>query len=465
MLAPRYAKPSMARNDARIKMPRRTNWRETVSVHARDKRRLFRVLTATLAPAGLAAVLLANAPSDAAQPVDASPKPGTPNMSAKATAGMTPEVHAQVFRGGEAGFVVTEIAYALGPDAEGGACPAGMAAGVRGLVEAYARTPDGQRREGETLQAYERRSALAVNTTADGKNICMHPELAAADPGWRMVSGRNLVVPGIDLDRGGLKAGKQAGDTCAHEQFTGAKGERGIDNQWYRVIGCTTGFQSGGQANSWQIEMYTGSWGILLSLKGVDDVRNDSEVEVGLYANADPIQLSADRKPLAYATYATHPDPRYRATTRGRIVDGVLTIDPVDVRFHSVVNSMTDDRVLRDVRLRLTFTPDGGMEGFLAGYAPIENMYDVQFGARVSRNAKGELAPERLRLSTSVGRAGALGHTCNGAYHALYQAADGHRDPKTGRCTSISTQYRIRVAPAFVVNARTQSVNAPLALR
>jgi hypothetical protein len=52
-----------------------------------------------------------------------------------------------------------------------------------------------------------------------------------------------------------------------------------------------------------------------------------------------------------------------------------------------------------------------------------------------------------------MGRAGALGHSCNGAYYALYQAADGHRDPATGRCTSISTQYRVRVAPAFVVDA------------
>ena len=71
-------------------------------------------------------------------------------------------------------------------------------------------------------------------------------------------------------------------------------------------------------------------------------------------------------------------------------------------------------------------------------------------------------ATERLRLGTSMGRAGALGHTCHGAYQALYKAADGHRDEKTGRCTSISTQYRIRVAPAFVVDAPTQSVNAPL---
>lgn len=379
----------------------------------------------------------------------------------------TPDIMSQVIRNGEAGFVVTEIAYGLGPDAaDGGSCPNGMTAGVPGLVEAYKKTPAGQRLADETDQRYERRLSRAVNTTADGKNICLNPELGQPDPGWRMVSGQNIKVEGIDLDGQDSAPGKRpAAGTCAHEDFQGTQGERGVDNQWYRVIGCTTGFQTTGLANSWQTEMLTGSWGVVMAITGIDDIRNDLDVQVGIYANGDPIQLSAARLALPFATYAVHQDKRYHAETRGRIVDGVLTIDPVDVSFPSIVNSMIDDRILRDARLRLTFTDDGGMEGYLAGYTPVENMYDVQFGARKGRTAKGDLASERLRVGTSVGRAGALGHTCNGAYRALYEAADGHPDPETGRCTSISTQFRIRVQPAFVVKVPTQSINAPLAAR
>ena len=110
-------------------------------------------------------------------------------------------------------------------------------------------------------------------------------------------------------------------------------------------------------------------------------------------------------------------------------------------------------------------TPDGGLQGYLAGYTPVEKMYDLQFGARHSKNAKGELAPLPQRLNTSMGRAGALGNSCTGSYAALYEAADGDRDPKTGRCTSISTQYKVKLAPAFVIDARTQSVNSSLTLR
>lgn len=394
---------------------------------------------------------------------------GTPERAVHAAtpaAGPTAETMKQVIHKGEAGFVVTEIAYALGPDAkDSGACPAGMTAGVRGLVDAFRKTPAGARKDGESPDAYERRISIAVNTAPNGQNICLHPEASAPDPGWRMVSGRGVKVDGIDLDGQDSAPGKRpAAGTCSHEDFQGTHGERGIDNQFYRVVGCTTGYQSTGQANTYQTEMYTGSWGILLSLKGIDDIHNDPDVEVGIYASADPIQLSASRAALSFATYAIDPNPHYRATTRGRIVNGVLTIDPVDVRFHNIVNSMTDDRVLRDARLRLTFTADGGMEGYLAGYTPVENAYDLGYGSRHSRNAKGELAPEPLRLLTSVGRAGALGHSCNGAYYALKQAADGHPDA-SGHCTSISTQYRIRVAPAFVVDVKTHSVNAPLAAR
>ena len=434
-----------------------------------DKRRSHRVVLVLGAAAGIAAAGLLLA-YGAGKPIGQAVAQGAARENENAAPQKSPigiavpaGLQRQVVRNRVAGFVVTEIAYSLGLDAkESGACPAGLTGGVRGLMEAYAKTPAGQRRPGESEQAYQQRANIAVNTAPNGRNICMHPEASSPDAGWRMVSGK-VPVDGLDLDGQNSSPGKKpAAGTCAHQDFEGTRGERGIDNQFYRVIGCTTGYQSTGQANSFQTEMYTGSWGILLKLSGIDDLRNDPDVQVGIYANADPIQLSAARNALPFATYAADQDPRFRASAKGRIVEGVLTMEPVDVRFHYVVNSLYEERVLRDARLRLRFTADGGAEGFLAGYWPVENAYDVGYGARHSLTAKGDPAPERLRVGTSVGRAGALGHSCNGAYFALYQAADGHRDPATGRCTSISTQYRIRVAPAFVVDPAARGTNSKL---
>ena len=347
---------------------------------------------------------------------------------------------------GKAGFVVTEFRYALGAGADNGACPQGLSLNV---AEIFAGMPQGKRRRGETEQGYSERleaGGRMLSTLPDGRNVCMNPEAAPPDPHFRSVDSQTVAIEGIDIDRRDAAPGNS----------------QGVDNQFYRTVGCIRSFQPSGQSNGFGTEMLTGAWGILLTLSGVDDLRNDDAVDVGIYANADPMQLSPSRVPLDYATYAMSQEPRLRATTRGRIKDGVLSTDPTEVRFYRVVNSMRIDRVLRDARVQATLTPDGVVEGFLAGYTPVEAMYDFQFGYRTGMDGTGKLASERLRIGTSNGGARVLGLTCPGIYQALHRYADGHPDPETGRYTSISTQYRFKAIPAFVVDVQTQSANDKL---
>ncbi len=374
-----------------------------------------------------------------------------PRISAVTMAGLlaalqvatTGSVAAQVpfVRDGEAGFVVSHIEFALAGEAdEAAACPAGMSLN---LQEIYALTPEGRRRPGESDEDYMERLKTAagqLGTSADGRNLCEHPEVGDPDPNFHTVEGSSTPVYGLDLD----------GQASA-EDFPGVEGGAGIDNQWYRVVGCSRSYQHSGLSNSFNIGMLTGSWGILVKLEGVDDIHNDDQVTVSLYANADPIRLSPTRMPLAYATYAATPDPRFRASTTGKIENGVLTTQPVDARFRNEVNSMYLERPLRDARLQVTLAEDGSVSGYLSGYTPVEAMYDMQFGFRNGVTRDGELAPARLRSGSANGAAFVLGHTCHGAYHALYANADGHPDPETGRYTSVSTQYRIEAVPAFVV--------------
>jgi hypothetical protein len=364
---------------------------------------------------------------------------------------------------GKAGFVVTDFGFALSKDADQtGACPDGWTLGNR---EVYQSTPEGRRRDGEADQDYARRIALgsqALATAPNGQNLCMNPEAGKPDPHWRIVSKPDVPAYGIDLDGQDSRAkGRPAPNTCAHDDFRGFNGEKGIDNQFFRVVGCSRSYQSTGQSADNTIELRTGSWGVLITLAGVDDIRNDPSVEVGIYASADPIQLSPTREPVDFATYATMQDPRFRATTHGRIVNGVLTTDPVDVRFYKVTNSMYLERPLRDARLQLTIAPDGKLEGYLAGYAPVEAIYDHQYGYRSATDGKGQPSPLRLRSISANGNAAVNNHTCQGAYWALRAQADGHPD-KNGQCTTISTQYRIRAIPAFVVDTATKSANVGL---
>ncbi|WP_167854949.1 hypothetical protein [Mangrovimicrobium sediminis] len=356
-------------------------------------------------------------------------------------------------RNGVAGFVVADLEYALAEDAEiTGACPDGMSLN---LAEIYARTPAGQRRDGESETAYgDRLKAAAgqLGTAPDGRNLCMYPEIAAPDTHFRTVERDDIPVPGIDLD-GAVSTG----------DFIAPDGAAGVDNQFYRVVGCARSFQSSGLSNEFTIEMLSGAWAILIDLSGVDDIRNDDAVTVGLYASADPIDVNANRKALAYATYAMDQDPRFRATASGRIRDGVLTTEPVDVRFHTVVNSLRLERPLDAARLQATLAEDGTLSGYLAGFTPVEELYDYQFGYRNGRGGDGELAPEARRAGTANGAAFVLGHTCHGVYQALQRHADAEPDPVTGHYTAISTQYRFEAIPAFLVDIETRSTNAELA--
>jgi len=102
------------------------------------------------------------------------------------------------------------------------------------------------------------------------------------------------------------------------------------------------------------------------------------------------------------------------------------------------------------------------LEGFLAGYTPVEDLFNFEFAFRNGKNANGGPAEQRLITVSALGRAATQGYTCNGVYYAAQEVADGHPDPKTGKCTSISTQYMIKAIPAFVVDTKTESVNEDL---
>ena len=368
-------------------------------------------------------------------------------------------------RDGEAGFVVTHIKYALSRDAEEtGACPLGMNQSYQDPREVYANLPAIRKKDGEGYEELEDRVEAIAENDPDVKSHCLHPELASPNTNYRSVRGGDIPVFGIDMDgRDSTLAQPAAAGSCAHEDFRGMNGEAGVDNQYFRVMGCNPGYQSTGQGNSFATAMLTGAWGMLIKLSGVDDIHNDEDVEVSIYANGDPIRLSPTREPLPYATYTVHRESRfYAGTTRGRIVDGVLRTEPVDVRIPYDVNAMFVDRALLDAQLHVTLSDvadNGSIEGYLAGYAPIEEQYDLEIGfrdAKVGTGEHSEPSPFRRKMAAGIGKAGAMGYTCEGVYHAYYEHADGHPDPETGKCTSISNQYRIDAIPAFIVEKNSE---------
>jgi len=371
---------------------------------------------------------------------------------------------APMIRNGEIGFVISSFHSASVDDSAkpGAACPEGLnlhpyetakEIAARGLpsptaeAEAkYLQTPAGAPTPGGDIgrPPSERSGVMGpgqTNGIGYGAAVCLNPKLTKPDPLFKTVTG-DVPVVGLDLDGQNTRAGGKApAGGCAQQDFRGVGGDvydaKGVDNQRYRVFGCIRGNQQESTSNGLQSEMIEGTWTVVFKLSGVDDLTNDDSVEVFMASSGDPLarnNTGASRN----RTYAYHPNARYQAKTTGRIVNGVLTTDPVDFTFTMRFFRDYIDNVMKGARFKIKISPDGEAAGILAGYSDVETFYHnfVLYGggAFVSGSA-----------------AGANNLTCNGVYHALQSMADGYRDPASGRCTAISTQYTVTATPAFIV--------------
>ncbi|MGH7787980.1 MAG: chlorophyllase/cutinase-like alpha/beta fold protein [Candidatus Binatia bacterium] len=256
---------------------------------------------------------------------------------------------------------------------------------------------------------------------------------AVDDPLFKTVSAPG-VVDGFDLD-GKASTGDEPLPGCPHEDFVGPGGEPGIDLQYWRAIGCIRGFQPGEIADVVVDQaVRDGSMTILLELRGVDDLRNDDDVRVQIYASPDAPPVGADGAVLPFGTLSASPDPRYRsAVGYGSIVDGVLTAGPMDARVRLNIQIVAGDLTFNDARVRVTLRPDGTAHGAIFGFQPVDELYDI-YG----------------RKAGAAGAA-AIGYTCSGLSEALINLADGDYDFGSGRCTSLSVGYQFETVPAFVV--------------
>jgi hypothetical protein len=347
---------------------------------------------------------------------------------------------------GEMGFVLTEFWPAVHQGKED--CPEGLAGTVR---ENYlASLPQAERtrlmlKENEPeLTRKWKASALGPDNT----NLCTNPDAFPGRPLQKTVKGK--IAYGLNMD--GDTSGHPAGG-CAHAQFTGADGEQGIDNQAYRALGCTRNWRGidgvAGDIKGFNNFLATGEHTMVLRLRGVKSLKDSPDVEVILASTDDRPVLDSHRNFVTGASF-TISRPQWRNVMHGRIHDGVLTTDPVDVRLnrrlgHGGVRGARSEYDLRQARLRLTLRADGTVEGLLGAYQ----------------------TPANLVESTSLGGIGAAvvaGIDCSAEYRTLMALADGLKNPATGQCTGVSNAYRVVAVPAFVndLPASAKSAGRPL---
>ena len=268
-------------------------------------------------------------------------------------------------------------------------------------------------------------------------NVYRHP-LSVPDPKIKLMKTKYSL--GFNLD----------GREDENDFIDPQTGEKGVDHETSRVFGCfdrVRGTPENPPANAsvrWGYSTYGRAW--LVEVKGIDDVQNDADVEVSVYRSVQPLARLGE-VPQAYMTYKVDADPRMQHNRfRGQIKNGLFVSDsPID--FFMLTN---DPRIppefhFAQARLRLSFNPDGSVEGFIGGFLPITMIYlpHADYGGNGEFNS---------------------GIDYPGIYYAMRRLADTDIDaePKTGARMRISTTYQIRGVPAHlsIPEKRTAAVES-----
>ena len=281
------------------------------------------------------------------------------------------------------------------------------------------------------------RRAMSALRGPNGEDVCWYP-LSVQDPPLKIVEGQ--ISFGMNLD--GNTDGSPTENTCAHDNFSSPEGVPGIDNQMYRLLGCVYGWRDSGyietNANG---ELRDTSQGvILIEVSGVDDRRNDDHVIVRTYRANDVLPKDSQGNILPFASFRVHNVPRYGTEARGRIVDGVLSTDPVETFLPYYGNLDHAEIHLKDMRMRLDLeAEENRAKGIIAGYRDFENFW--------SYFRKGEYLSVTGQFS------------CPAIYVAAKELADGYPDPETGECTALSSSYSIEAIPAFIIHEPSEAVD------
>ena len=318
-----------------------------------------------------------------------------------------------------------------GPDtdniAAGSDCPAGTA--IRPSWERALKTPWRSDKDIAYYLDAEHASELKRVIRFRGPNyedVWANPTLAPDLGGLPPVSG--AAGYGFNLD-GKVKP----------TDFTSPEGEKGIDNNYYRAAGCWVSYrgapyhsQRGVGINGY---MRDGLYTIVVVMSGDKDPMNDDNVTLGFYQSKDRLVKDANGQVARDASFAIKPVARTQSILKVKIKDGVIeTQMPQEIKMRDEAwnNAIPDQLEMTQGQLRFKIKADGGFEGYFGGYRDWKLMYKRQaIPARDTETLQGIDMPS--------------------FYYALERHADGDPDPVPGKNRRISTAYRIRAVPAYVL--------------
>ena len=285
---------------------------------------------------------------------------------------------------------------------------------------------EGEREQFKRLYPDDGTQRTVLDTQLKWEGDTWHPSLGPEPYPFYTVEG--TIGTGLNLD----------GKTGPND-FTSPDGEKGIDNQLYRAIGCLAGYNNSQpymtffEENAMRRHTFNR---FLIEISDVDDLANDPDVTVTTYRGLDG--LLNDASGDNYIPGGTqHVDTRWGKefihTFKGRIKDGVLETQPGDFSVaESIAFDSTGTYKMKDARFRLALSPDGA-KGFIGGYSEVWAWYlQLNNGWATHHQNYGQVSSPSL-------------------WRTLNRLADGHPD-KDGHNTTISSAMDVRFAQAYIVH-------------
>lgn len=283
-------------------------------------------------------------------------------------------------------------------------------------------------------------------------DACQNP-MAQEDPGFFTLESF-VAAPGLDLDRHNSK--KDGSAECSHNDFVDMNLKPGIDNQYARLVGCSKAYLQGGFMNLHrkpfgnQYSFDQESRVLLIEIRGVHDRRNDTEVEVRVSSGSGGLRLSSAGSPLPHVSFSQNSDSRFHGEfTEAEIIEGRLRTKPMDLRVRLREGILDDALYWKDAQLQASIDDSGNLNGTIGYFWDTENLFRIMNDHDIDGIHTGRLA--------ALGR----GYMCAGLFHAMNKIADGHPDPQSGACTSISAAHQFQAIPAFVIEPSGTPTDAP----
>lgn len=243
--------------------------------------------------------------------------------------------------------------------------------------------------------------------------------MSVPDPGIETAQGR--FAYGFNLDG-------QIGTNSFEDPETG---EKGVDNQMWRVLGCYANYTVRrpvipyNESIVWDTAMDSmPAW--LVSISGAD-LSKDGDVTVTFDRSLNVLMRNAHGAVLRGSSYTVDRDPRSHSVFKGHIKDQIVTIEPGDFfmqgesQFYAVLR-------FANTHLRFKLNPNGTLSGVIGGYQPWRDYYHY-LAIRGENDGLVDLP---------------------GTYYAMKRLADADPDPATGENRAISSAYYVEAAPVFL---------------